>query len=334
MSRGQRLADLVATSRATVVTVPEQQRNASGRLALLRLAAYQLSLARRQHDGPQGEPAPQPPCLLVTGATGQELDALAAELLRVADHGCRVAVECGRLLRCDGRSLRLLRARSGAVADTRQLPASHPLVHAGLVPVRRRAGKRRRDTLLYFGASARRPVQVRPPALPAHQLGHSRMLRQTGLAAGVEAGQCADAVRRCRDAGRAHRARRQHAVSLDQAFTVDGLQQGFLRVRQAGGGAGVDGVSPGQFEQDLERRLRRLSAEILGGRYRPRKLNRVSLPKRGGGRRNIDVAAVHDRVVQSAMALPLGRLVDPTLCASVYGYRQGIGVHTASPLTG
>ena len=330
VKRAVRLARIIQDSRITYVVVPEHQSGMGGRLALMELVSLHIEEGFAS-DGTTPEPGIDPPCLVVTGASGKELDLLARTLHVLRSAGCPLCLECGRVLRCDGRSLRLLGSLVGAAADRRDLPVSHPLVHAGLIPQRKRHNDRKKKDrrVFYFPARSRRGLEVRLPPMPANRLGYSRLLRETGVGRGAEISTCAEAVNRCRRESDLRSRRRASASVLDQAFTVEGLEQGFHRVRHAGGGAGSDGVTPDDYEADLPRRLSRLTSQIHSGRYRPRVLNRVRQAKRSGGHRTLQIAVIRDRVAQSALAMLLSRLVEPTLRPSVYGYRQGVGVHTA-----
>lgn len=326
----QALRSVVQRSRVTFVVAPDGHGVRPQRCAVLHLVMHQIESALSVQGAEDGAP----PVLLVVGCSGAELNAICPALLRLVGHGCDVAVECSRVNICDGRALRLLATRGAAVADRACLPAAHPLVSAGLVPQKPRGRKAQQSegsdrTVRLFRGRKRPPLELNAVPLPHSSLGYARLLAETERCAGAERGACAQALGAERERIQSRRRRRELAATLGDALTPDGLMQGFLRVRQSGGGPGSDGVTVAQFEEDLQRRLRRIASEIQQGRYRPRQLVRVRIPKRSGGYRQIQVAAVRDRVVQSALAIRFSAVVEPTLRPSVYGYRLGIGTHTA-----
>ena len=323
------LQEVLASSRVTFLTVPRHQPGQLERTALLSLVMYHLECGLLRGIPEEDQ---EPPALLVAGVTGKELDRIAPSLGRIISAGASLALECGGVMACDGRSLRLLSSRHGLLMDDLTLPSSHPLVHAGLAPQVRSGRKptaKKNQGINLFTSGRRRSRSFRVPQLPPSSLGHGKLLRLTEVAHSVDLRSSVQSARASIDRARGRRRRRERADLLGRAFSRDGLLKGFLRVRKAGGGPGLDGVSAEQFEEDLDIRVSRLAAELRSGRYRPRALLRVDVPKRSGGFRTLKVATVRDRVVQSALVGPLGALIEPTLLPSVYGYRPNIGTHTA-----
>ena len=64
------------------------------------------------------------------------------------------------------------------------------------------------------------------------------------------------------------------------------------------GGAGVDGQTLEDFEQDVGDNLYKLWNRMASGSYRPPPVKRVEIPKEGGGIRPLGVPTVADRVAQ------------------------------------
>ncbi len=323
------LGEVILTSRITGIVVTDFISDGAARRCLLRLLAHHLDALATAPDPTEAEPPV--PSLYLFGPTGADIDALAPHLVRLDHAGCALCFDTSRVLRCDGRSLGLLASRAGAVCDRRALPPDHPLVHAGLVPELRpeRSANRKESVLFHFKAGQRSPRGVDLPAIPAASLAYARLRRATALRYGAATSACREQVEHVLGAATRRRQRRERGAVVDRALEEEGLLQGFLRVRRAGGGPGSDGISSEQFEADLEQRLRRLRVEAIGGTYRPQPLFRVEVPKRSGGTRPLAVAAVRDRILQSALAGPLSSLLDPLLLPCVYGYRPGIGPQSA-----
>jgi len=97
----------------------------------------------------------------------------------------------------------------------------------------------------------------------------------------------------------------------------------YLRVKQAGGAAGVDGQSIEGFESDLKRNLYRIWNRMSSGTYFPPPVMRVEIPKRDGGKRALGIPTVSDRVAQTVVKMALEPTVEPTFHPDSYGYRPG-----------
>lgn len=92
---------------------------------------------------------------------------------------------------------------------------------------------------------------------------------------------------------------------------------------------GADGVSVGAFAARLETELDRLEASLLRRSYRPLPLLRFEVPKRSGGTRHLNVPAVRDRVLQTAVDLVTRPLFEAEFEEVSHAYRQGRSVRTA-----
>ena len=101
------------------------------------------------------------------------------------------------------------------------------------------------------------------------------------------------------------------------------LARAFAKVRRAKGAPGDDGQTIADFEANVEDELTRLVHELRTRTYRPHPVRRVTIPKPGGGERNLGIPAVRDRVVQQALLDILQPIFDPDFHPSSYGYRPG-----------
>jgi RNA-directed DNA polymerase len=99
------------------------------------------------------------------------------------------------------------------------------------------------------------------------------------------------------------------------------LARAFAKVRRAKGAPGVDGQTITDFEANVEEELHRLVHELRTKTYQPQPVRRVTIPKPGGGERNLGIPAVRDRVVQQVLLDILQPIFDPDFHPSSYGYR-------------
>jgi group II intron reverse transcriptase/maturase len=96
----------------------------------------------------------------------------------------------------------------------------------------------------------------------------------------------------------------------------------WLKVKENGGAAGVDGVTIAQFELRLKDNLYRLWNRMASGSYFPGPVRAVEIPKKGGTR-ILGIPNVIDRVAQTAAALALEPSVEKVFHNDSYGYRPG-----------
>jgi len=72
-----------------------------------------------------------------------------------------------------------------------------------------------------------------------------------------------------------------------------------------------------------------LREELRNGRYRPKPLLRVWIPKSNGGQRPLGIPAISDRVAQMAALLVIGPIFETDLLANQYGFRPGMDAKMA-----
>jgi RNA-directed DNA polymerase len=115
----------------------------------------------------------------------------------------------------------------------------------------------------------------------------------------------------------------------DKVYTPANLHQAWLKVRSNKGAPGSDGVTIKRFEQDLEAQLQSLHDELREKRYCPRPVRRKLIPKAGGGKRQLGIPCVRDRIVQQALQQILGPIFESKFSKHSHGFRPGKGCATA-----
>lgn len=116
---------------------------------------------------------------------------------------------------------------------------------------------------------------------------------------------------------------------IEEMFEPANWQEAVKRVIQNKGAPGVDGMKVGGLQSYLSRNFTELREQLLEGRYQPRPLRRVQIPKPGGGLRNLGIPTVLDRCIQQAMLQVLQKRWDPTFSEHSYGFRPGRSAHQA-----
>jgi group II intron reverse transcriptase/maturase len=125
--------------------------------------------------------------------------------------------------------------------------------------------------------------------------------------------------------------RRFHAL-FDKVARSDVMWQAWSDVRANKGAPGVDGVSiEAVDEAGVRVFLEELAAELRTGRYRPKALRRVHIPKPGrpGQTRPLGIPTVRDRVVMAAARIVLEPVFEADFLASSFGFRPKRSAHMA-----
>lgn len=126
-------------------------------------------------------------------------------------------------------------------------------------------------------------------------------------------------------------ARRRALTSrlMEQVVERDNLNQACRRVVANKGSPGIDGMGVGQLAGWIESHRESLTTSLLDGSYEPSPVRGVNIPKPGGGRRQLGIPTVIDRLVQQAMLQVLTPILDPTFSPSSHGFRPGRSAHDA-----
>ncbi len=92
---------------------------------------------------------------------------------------------------------------------------------------------------------------------------------------------------------------------------------------------GVDEVTWVMYRNDLLGNISRLHERIHKGRYRAVPSLRVYIPKPAGGKRPLGIAALEDKLVQSALCDVLNCIYEVDFRGFSYGFRKGRNQHQA-----
>jgi RNA-directed DNA polymerase len=97
------------------------------------------------------------------------------------------------------------------------------------------------------------------------------------------------------------------------------------------GASGVDHVTIGMFEENLERNIELLYCQLKDGTYHPQAIRRKYIPKPGkrGEKRPLGIPTVRDRVVQTALRSVLEPIFEYEFAQNSYGFRPRRGCKDA-----
>jgi RNA-directed DNA polymerase len=119
-------------------------------------------------------------------------------------------------------------------------------------------------------------------------------------------------------------------VLWDKVCRQDVLLEAYRRCRANAGAAGVDGETFERIDaRGSEQWVGMLREELVSGRYVPKPLLRVWIPKSNGGQRPLGIPCISDRVVQMAAVLVIGPIFEADLLPQQYGFRPGLDAKMA-----
>lgn len=101
------------------------------------------------------------------------------------------------------------------------------------------------------------------------------------------------------------------------------MQRAYNRVMRNKGAAGEDGMRVGDLRDYLKTHWATHKQELLDGTYQPQPVRKVEIPKSGGGKRQLGIPTVLDRLIQQAMHQVLSPVFEPEFSAFSYGFRPG-----------
>ena len=106
------------------------------------------------------------------------------------------------------------------------------------------------------------------------------------------------------------------------------LRNAFERL-QPKAAPGVDGEIWKEFREHREERLKCLYDRVQNGTYRAKPARRVYIPKPDGRQRPLGIAALEDKIVQSATVEVLNAIYEEDFIGFSYGFRPGRSPHRA-----
>jgi group II intron reverse transcriptase/maturase len=116
---------------------------------------------------------------------------------------------------------------------------------------------------------------------------------------------------------------------MERVVERSNLQLAYQRVAKNKGAPGVDDVSVPEFKDWLKMHWPSVKGALMEGRYLPRPVRRVDIPKPSGGIRTLGVPTLVDRLIQQALHQVLQPLFEPIFSEGSFGFRPGRGAHQA-----
>lgn len=108
---------------------------------------------------------------------------------------------------------------------------------------------------------------------------------------------------------------------IDKIYRKENLHKAFIKVKRNNGAPGIDGETVSDYNVNLEANINLLHEQLKTNTYETSPVRRVEIEKLDGGRRQLGVPTVRDRVVQQAVVNIIEPHFEKTFHPSSYGYR-------------
>ena len=115
----------------------------------------------------------------------------------------------------------------------------------------------------------------------------------------------------------------------ESLLSRENLARAVKRVEANCGAPGPDGMTTAELRPWLKANWPQVRARLDAGTYRPSPVRRVTIPKPGGGERELGVPTVLDRFLQQALSQVLSPVFEPFFSEASYGFRPGRSAHQA-----
>ena len=117
--------------------------------------------------------------------------------------------------------------------------------------------------------------------------------------------------------------------SLTGRITFELMTKAFKAVKRNRGAAGVDKITIAMYESNLTQNLLSLMRELKMGRYKPKPLRRVYIPKGMGKTRPLGIPAVKCRIAQEVLRQLISPIFERRFHPNSFGFRPGRNCHQA-----
>jgi group II intron reverse transcriptase/maturase len=116
---------------------------------------------------------------------------------------------------------------------------------------------------------------------------------------------------------------------LEFILSPSNLNEAYRQVIRNKGCGGTDRMTTDELLDYLRVHKEELLAKLRAGKYKPRPVLRVEIPKEKGKKRKLGIPIVVDRVIQQAIAQQLSPIYERQFKPTSYGFRPGRNAHQA-----
>lgn len=116
---------------------------------------------------------------------------------------------------------------------------------------------------------------------------------------------------------------------LERILDRKNLNEAFKQVKRNKGAGGVDGMQVDDLLPYLKEHGTEILQSLRGGKYRPKPVRRVEIPKENGKVRKLGIPTVVDRMIQQAISQVLTPIYEEQFSDNSFGFRPGRSAHDA-----
>jgi RNA-directed DNA polymerase len=115
-----------------------------------------------------------------------------------------------------------------------------------------------------------------------------------------------------------------HIPKIEGVVNDYNMQEAMKAVIRNKGSPGIDGITTEEIKGIMQKQWPKIKQEILEGKYRPKPVKRVEIPKPDGiGVRKLGIPTVMDRIIQQALYQELVYTFEAAFSENSYGFRLG-----------
>ena len=116
---------------------------------------------------------------------------------------------------------------------------------------------------------------------------------------------------------------------LEDILNAENLNRAYKQVVRNKGAGGIDGMQVDELLLFLREHKKELIESLQDGKYRPKPVRRVEIPKENGKTRKLGIPTVVDRLIQQAITQVLSPIFEKQFSDSSYGFRPNRSAHDA-----
>jgi RNA-directed DNA polymerase len=107
------------------------------------------------------------------------------------------------------------------------------------------------------------------------------------------------------------------------------MEEAYWKVVRNKGASGIDNMTVEQLKPYLKEKWAEIKEQLLSGKYKPKPVRKVEIPKPAGGKRMLGIPTVLDRMIQQAIQQVLSPIFETEFSEFSYGFRSGRSAHQA-----
>ena len=116
---------------------------------------------------------------------------------------------------------------------------------------------------------------------------------------------------------------------LEHILSPENLNLAYRQVKKNKGAGGIDGMQVEELLPYLRDHKDELVQSLRDGKYRPKPVRRVEIPKENGKTRKLGIPTVVDRLIQQAIAQVLSPIFEKQFSDNSFGFRPNRSTHDA-----